>query len=49
MRYSFYLGIKRQSSNFLECIKTLAEAIKEVEVQEILDQFTILQNEIKAA
>lgn len=43
------VGMKGRCSNFLKCIKTLVETVKEEEVQQILERLTILQNEIKVA
>lgn len=43
------VGIKRQSSNFLKCIRTLVETVKEEESQILIEKIILFKNEIQAA
>ncbi len=39
----FLVGIKRQSSNFLKCIKTLVETVKDIEFQILMEKFSLFK------
>ena len=43
------VGIKRQCSNFLICIKTLVNTMQQPENLLILEQLTQLKNQLEAA
>lgn len=43
------VGIKRQCSNFLKCIKTLVNTAKEEEFQTLIEKIVLFKNELEAA
>ena len=43
------VGVKRQCSNFLHCIKTLVNTMQQVENLLILEQLELLKNEFLVA
>lgn len=43
------MGMKRQSLNFLKCIKTLVETVKDIEFQILMEKFYLFKSEINVA
>ncbi len=39
------VGVERQCSNFLKCIKNLLDYLKESEVQQIIEKLNIIKEE----